>query len=218
MNAIGRPGPLLLAAFAVGLTACGDDPPPSPPDPPPAAPAAPAAGGAVAATGAAANPEGAAATPPSADPVRQALLAEIRKRPFRNEDFLESEVNRDPFRSFLSDFSGGQAVTTQYQVLLPKNSLEELRLIAIVGPPARRSQDSEGRGFTQPRAMFLDPSGMGIPVLRGDHISKADAKVTRIDAEKGKVYVEVKEDLGGGKTTRVERVIELHLGEEVGKP
>jgi Tfp pilus assembly protein PilP len=155
--------------------------------------------------------------PPPVDPVKAQLLAEVRKRGFRNEDFIESDANRDPFRCYLQDFAGGQAITTQYKILLPKYSLEELKLIAIVGPP---TVDSRGRTIrlahgrsAQERAMFLDPAQTGVSVVRGEHLSKADAKVTRIDSEKGKVYVELKEDLGAGKTRTVERVLELHQGE-----
>jgi type IV pilus assembly protein PilP len=185
----------------LALAACGDPEPTAPP-PKPAA---------TAAKGAATPPTiGQAATP--IDPAKAALLAELRKRPFKNADFVESEGNRDPFRSFLADFSGGQSITTQYKILLPKYSLDELKLIAIVGPPTR----GEGGGhYTQTRAMFLDPQGMGVSIVRGDHISKADAKVVRIETEKGKVYVELKEDAGGGKTRQVERALELHQSDSL---
>jgi hypothetical protein len=161
---------------------------------------------------------GAKAPPPAPiDPAKAELLAEVRKRGFRNEDFVEGEGNRDPFRCFLSNFAGGQAITTQYKILLPKYSLDELKLIAIVGPP---TVDSRGRTIrlahgrsAQERAMFLDPAQTGVSVVRGEHLSKADARVTRIDSEKGKVYVELKEELGAGKTRTVERVIELHQGD-----
>jgi hypothetical protein len=202
---------IALVAF-VGLAACGEDAPPQPPTQPPrpAAPVNPAA-----AAGAAAAP-----APPPADPAKTALRDELRKRPFKNEDFVESETNRDPFHSFLADFAGQQQITTQYKILLPKYALEELKLVAIVGPPTEdlggrtiAARDAAGGRYTQARAMFLDPSGFGTAVVRGDHVSKADAKVVRIESEKGKVYVELKEDLGGGKTRLLERVLELHQNE-----
>jgi type IV pilus assembly protein PilP len=207
----------LLGACGSGAESTGT------PDPIPAAPAgeAPAAPSGEAPAGGA---PGAAApgAPGSPEAVKKQLLADLRKRPFKNEDFAESDLNRDPFRSFLADFGGTQVITNtrQYKVLLEKFSLEELKLIAIIGPPTKEARgravpvrDLDGRGITQSRAMFLDPTGMGVPIVRGDHLSKADAKVVRIDSEKGKVYVEIKEDLGGGKTTTVERVVELHQGE-----
>ena len=62
-----------------------------------------------------------------------------------------------------------------------------------------------------PRAMFLDPSGLGISVQRGDHVSKADALVVRIAPDR--VFFNIEEDAGSGKTRTQERVIELHAGE-----
>ena len=68
-----------------------------------------------------------------------------------NEDFKESPTNRDPFRSFLTTFAAQVVnVKPQHRILLEKFALEELQLIAIVG----------GNG-TQPKAMFVDPTGTG---------------------------------------------------------
>jgi hypothetical protein len=176
---------------------------------------------------AAAHAEGAAA-PANAvsplqsqiDPAKEDLLAEVRTRKFKNEDFVEADTNRDPFRSFLSDFSGGPIITEkQYPILAPKYSLDELKLSMIVGPgteglkgASRIAHDAIGR-HVEPAAMFIDPTGMGVKVVRGNHLSKADAKVIRIEPDKSRVYVEIREDLGGGKSRPVERVLELHQGE-----
>jgi hypothetical protein len=207
---------LVGGALAVALIACGDTPQAPPPQPPP--PGAPP--GERPTPGA---PGAKQAPPPPVDPIKKALLDEVRKRAFRSEDFVESDANRDPFHSFLSDFSGGPSITTQYKILLPKYSLDELKLIAIVGPPTedlhgRSVPSRSGGGYTQARAMFLDPQGTGQSILRGDHFSKADARVMRIDSEKGKVFVELKEDLGSGKTRLVERVLELHQNEPAEGP
>src|SRR5262249_33542299 len=124
-----------VAALAVAL-GCGPDyanqpiPPRPPSQNPPPVVAQPGAPGAK------------PAPPKPIDPVKKALLDEVRRRSFRSEDFVESESNRDPFRSFLHDFAGGTTVTTQYKILLPKYSLDELKLIAIVGPP---TEDLHGR-------------------------------------------------------------------------
>ncbi len=204
----------LVLAPILGLAACGDsEPPPQENKPRPKSNAPVGGAPAPAAAAAAAAP----------DASKKALLDEVRKRTFKNDDFIESDFNRDPFRSFLNDFAGGQMVENkQYVIKLPKLSLDELKLIAIIGPPTEAiggktvpAQAGEEGTYAQARAMFLDPGGMGVPVVRGDHVSKTDAKVVRVDAEKGKVYVELKEDLGGGKTTLVERVIELHQNEVV---
>jgi hypothetical protein len=206
---------LACAALAAGLWSCGGDD--APPPPLKSAAALPVGGGGS--TPGAPGGKGAARGP--IDPQKAALLVEVRKHGFKSEDFTESESNRDPFRSYLTDFSGGPSINTQYKILLPKFSLDELKLIAIVGPPTEDVHGrsvlarGEGRGYTQARAMFLDPQGMGQSIVRGDHFSKSDAKVMRIDSEKGKVYVEVREELGNGKSRMVERVLELHQNEPV---
>ena len=62
--------------------------------------------------------------------------------------------------------------------------------------------------------MFVDPTGAGVTVLRGDHVSKADALVTRVAPDR--VFFQIEEDLGGGgKPKSIERVVELHAGENV---
>ncbi len=180
----------LVAALAA-FSACGDDakdraaPPPRPPPKPSAAQAA-------------ATP-GALAQAPDAS--KESLLAEVRKRQLTNDDFTESDTNRDPFRSYLAKFGPERPpIGKQHRVLLEKFSLDELKLVAIVA----------GDDVT-PRAMFVDPGGMGVLVKRGDHVSKADANVERIAPDR--VFFQIEEDAGGGKTRMVERVIELHEGE-----
>jgi len=206
-----------LVASLLVVSGCGDDAKTLPL--PSGAAAAPAAAPAASPSGTAQAPlPGQAAPGVEAD--KEALLAEVRNRKFKNEDFVESETNRDPFRSFLTDFSGGPTITTpQYEILAPKYSLDELKLAMIVGPPTEAVRDSlvpardVAGHHVEPRAMFIDPTGMGISVVRGKHLSKADAKVIRIEPDKGKVFVEIKEELGGGKSRMVERVLELHEGD-----
>jgi Tfp pilus assembly protein PilP len=143
---------------------------------------------------------------PGVEQSKEALLAEVRKRQLTNEDFKEAASSRDPFRSFLTTF-GTQVINVkpQHRILMEKYGLEELKLIAIVG----------GNGVP-PRAMFADPSGVGWTVMRGDHVSKADALVTRVAPDR--VFFQMKEDLGGGgKPKLTERVIELHANENIGQ-
>lgn len=181
---------LLGLGLALALGAgCSDEPPHRPPPPPSPAPkAAPAA------------PPGSpvAALQPGIDQSKEALLAEVRKRQLTSDDFKESPSNRDPFRSFLTTFAAQVVnVKPQHRILLDKFALEELKLIAIVG----------GNG-TQPRAMFVDPTGTGVSVVRGDHVSKADALVKRIAPDR--VFFQLEEDLGtGGKPRLTERMVEL---------
>ena len=189
-----------LVAAALLLAACSDAEKGSAPPPRPLG--APAPGTAA--------PPGSpvSALQPGVDQSKEALLAEVRKRQLTNDDFKESPSNRDPFRSFLTTFATQVVnVKPQHRILLEKFALEELKLIAIVS----------GNG-TQPKAMFVDPTGMGVGVVRGDHVSKTDALVTRVAPDR--VFFQMEEDLGGGngaKPKLSERVVELHAGENVGQ-
>jgi Tfp pilus assembly protein PilP len=171
------------------VAGCGDSPPPEPVPHPPK-PAAASQAGPV------------AQLAPTVEQSKEALLAEARKRQLTNEDFVESENNRDPFHSYLSTFAAQVVINKQHKILLEKFALDELKLIAIVG----------GEGSSM-KAMFVEPAppGAGVTVQRGDHISKADALVARIAPDR--VFVQIEEDAGGGKVKTTERVLELHAGE-----
>ena len=207
---------LAYAAYAaaalcglLGAAGCGDSekgqPPPwasSAAPPPKALPAA----GAASAT--------ATPAPLGDEQIRAAVLSKLKDRKWTNEDFIESESNRDPFHPYLVDIGQGEMPTPQYEILMSKYSLDEVKLQAIVGPP---TDQKGGRAIAhdshlQTRAMFVDPSGIGHSVVRGNHISKADAQVFRIDGEKYQVIVKLREELGNGKSREVERVIELYQG------
>lgn len=186
--------PLFVLPLFV-LIGCSDDKPTGPPPPP-----MPHAGMGPPPAAAAAGP-----AQPGVDQSKEALLAEVRKRQLTSDDFKESPSNRDPFRSFLTTFATQVVnVKPQHRIVLEKFALEELKLIAIVG----------GNGET-PKAMFVDPTGMGVTVVRGDHVSKVDALVTRVAPDR--VFFQLEEDLGnGGKPKLSERVVELHAGENIG--
>jgi hypothetical protein len=145
-----------------------------------------------------------AAMQPGVEQSKEAILAEVRKRQLSSEDFKESPENRDPFRSFLSTFATQVVnVKPQHRILAEKFALEELKLIAIV----------TGNDM-QARAMFVDPAGAGVQLVRGDHVSKSDALVERVAPDR--VFFQLEEDLGGGgKPKLVERVVELHAGENI---
>jgi hypothetical protein len=183
---------LLMSLVMVG---CGDDEPPAKPLPPkPAAPAPVAAAG---------TPVEALKAPTSVV-TADSLIAEARKRQLTAEDFKEADSNRDPFRNYLSVFAVQQNVVgpKQHKIVMQKFGLDEIKLVAIVA----------GDGVA-PKAMFVDPSGLGITIVRGDHVSKLDASVVRISPDK--VFFQYEEDAGGGKTKMIDRVIELHAGEVV---
>lgn len=185
-------GRVAMAAALMGaIVGCGDSGKPAAPPAkaPTAAPVVPAG-----------SPVAAVQAPPS-EP-KEALLAEVRKRQLSNEDFVESENNRDPFRSYLATFAVQTVVNRrQHKIILEKFSLDELKLIAIVS----------GEGETA-KAMFVDPGGLGVTVRRGDHMTKADATITRIAPDR--VFFQMEEE-DGGKVKTSERVIELHASEAV---
>jgi type IV pilus assembly protein PilP len=83
---------------------------------------------------------------------------------YGENDFVESDRNRDPFRSFATAFAdqGKKPVLNQRAVLLSQYAIEELKLVAI----------QTGGDF--PRAMVVDPTGRGWVVKRGDFIGRPD--------------------------------------------
>jgi len=179
---------LLLLALCVLLAASCDDkpktppakmpPPGAPPPPPGPPPGVPGAPGAPGAPVAAAQPS---KPPPE----------------LTDKDFAEGPANRDPFRTFLKEFNKPirQAAKQPRKVILPRYALDELKLIAVVS------------GGTRPRAMFRDPTGLGVTVKRGDYISKNAGKVKQILTDK--VVVEIEEQ-AEDKNTLVDRVIDLN--------
>lgn len=130
----------VLALVTLTLTACEekmmvDNRPPPGPAPPEAAAAA-------------ANPS--AAAPP-----------QVR---IEESDFVESDRNRDPFRSYARAFveENKGATRNQREVVLGDYSLDELKLIGIV----TRMQPA--------KAMLVDPTGKGHVIQRGQFIGRPD--------------------------------------------
>jgi type IV pilus assembly protein PilP len=83
---------------------------------------------------------------------------------YAENDFVESDKSRDPFRSFARLFLEQNARPTRVQrdVILPQYTIDELKLVAIV------------RGGDYPRAMFVDPNGKGWVIKRGDFFGRPD--------------------------------------------
>lgn len=79
---------------------------------------------------------------------------------YRDEDFVESIKNRDPFRSYTTAFEAKPPEDTQRMVIMPTTSIEEMQLIAIV------------MGTPRPKAMLLDPMQVGHVVERGNYIGR----------------------------------------------
>lgn len=86
------------------------------------------------------------------------------KMDFQDEDFVESEQNRDPFRSFAELFAGKLDGPRQGQrrVVLEAYSIDELKLVGIVSR------------INPAKAMLVDPQGQGHVVHRGDFVGKAE--------------------------------------------
>jgi type IV pilus assembly protein PilP len=155
-------------------------------------------------------------TPP---PVRTAPAAssagglppELKGPEYTENDFVESDRNRDPFRSFLvQQQPANKESLNQRKVELAQYSLDELKLIAIV------------QGSDQPRAMFLDPTGKGTVVYKGTFMCRPE--VVHLGGSNGTEYqlnwrvdriregdvVLIREDLTQPAIPPATRVIPLH--------
>jgi Tfp pilus assembly protein PilP len=144
-----------------------------------------------------------AAAAPANDPAARA--AALRRKTLKDLDFVDSDdSNRDPFKSFMSLFvDKGTPKLRQVPAVFEKFALEELALIAIVS------------GDAQPRAMFRDPGGLGQTIKRGDYLSKAGARVTKILSDR--VILEITEMTASGEPRALEKAILVNPEEEAQK-
>lgn len=140
------------------------------------------------------------------EPVKKAPVAAPTKKPkapvkaemeLTEIDFIERIDNRDPFHSFILKVAAGsrRSDRRQRKVVLKRYALDELKLIAVI------------TGQTRPLAMFRDPKGLGVPVKRGDYISKSEGKVKQILADKVIVEIEASAE---SKRSKSDKVIPLH--------
>lgn len=143
-------------------------------------------------------------------------LPALPPRTFRDTDFVESELNRDPFRSFVPEVAKGgpKPVATQRKVLMPNTPINNVRLIAIV------------TGLAQPRAMIVDEKGVGYVATRGDFVGQAEVVQSggtenlavslnwRVDRIRENEIVLAREDPTGPNRPPLTRVIALHEAEE----
>ena len=130
---------------------------------------------------------------------------------YQDEAFVESDANRDPFRSYATMFERRAVEAPQRTVKMPTTGIEQMRLIAIVS------------GVARPRAMLVDPVGVGHVVERGDFIGRAEVvqagtgaegmPVTlnwRVDRIRPNEVVLSREDPTAPDRTPLTRVIPLH--------
>jgi hypothetical protein len=189
----------LVTAMVALASACGGEeitvggPPPAPTTAPAPTPTTPA------------TPDPAAAPEEAATPVPTLPT-------YRDEDFVEADANRDPFRNFAFLFvpRGPTERPTQRRVLMDATSVDEMHLIAIIS------------GVANPSAMLLDGSGTGHTVHRGDYVGRAEYVSTggadsvpitlnwRVDRISPTEVVLSREDPGSPDQVGLTRVLPLH--------
>lgn len=83
---------------------------------------------------------------------------------YRDEEFVEADTNRDPFRNYAASFraTGPDIVRGGREVKMPNTSIEEMRLIGLV------------TGVANPRAMLIDRQGVGHVVRRGEYLGRSE--------------------------------------------
>jgi type IV pilus assembly protein PilP len=149
--------PILLTTAVAFAAACGDETEVAPPSPPRGS-ASPAGSGSADRSAKAAPSASAAADAGAPDAASPVLTIE-----FEESDFVESDESRDPFRSFAALFMNQAKARTvvQRKVSASQYALDELKLAGII----TRSG---------PRAMVIDPVGLGWVLQQGDYVGKPE--------------------------------------------
>jgi hypothetical protein len=189
---------LMLLALALG--GCGEEtiavgPPPTP------APTAP--------------------RPPAPTPPSDAEVAPTGPTAltYRDEDFVEAETNRDPFRAYTNIFSPTRVrEVVQRDVIMRHTPIDEMHLIAIVS------------GVANPSAMLVDREGTGHTVHRGDYVGSVEVVQTggaesvpvqlnwRIERIRPDAIVLTRDDPTAPNRPPLTREIALHDPSESGEP
>lgn len=157
--------------------------------------------------------------PPGAPPAaagasgEQSASGELKELVFKDEDFVESLSNRDPFRSYTGAMRAEAPDEIQRRVIMPTTGIEEMRLIALV------------TGMPQPKAMLVDPAGVGHVVQRGDYVGRpkiiqATGSVSmtlnwRVDRIRDNEVVLTQQDPSDPTRSALTKIIPLH--EEVAR-
>ena len=138
-------------AAAIGLVAgCSSAPVTAPPPPPPQR------------------------TTPTAVASVAAVLPVPRGLDYNENDFIESDRNRDPFRPFSAPVEGPKQLQNQREVKLAQYSVDELKLEGII------------HGGDGSSAMFVDPTGKGHFLRRLDYLCRPD--VVHVGGANGTEY------------------------------
>jgi type IV pilus assembly protein PilP len=137
---------------------------------------------------------------------------------YQEEDFVETETSRDPFRAFVDIFVAQTQATTKTKrpVVLEEFTLDELKLIGIVG----RIQPA--------KAMLLDPNGEAKVVHRNDYVGRAERVQVgttsaefeinwRVDSIRDGDIVLVREDPTNPDVPSATRVLALRPEDEKGQ-
>ena len=134
---------------------------------------------------------------------------------FQESNFVESDRSRDPFRNFAQAFveEARGEVKSQREAVLEQYAIEQLKLVAIVA------------GIHPEKAMFVDPSGVGHVVMRGQFLGRATVVQPsggvgaayevnwRIDRIRGMDVVLVRDDPANPDVPSSTRVIPLRTDE-----
>jgi type IV pilus assembly protein PilP len=111
----------------------------------------------------------------SASASASARPPELKGPEYTENDFVESDHNRDPFHSFVVQTAPTEARTQNTRPVEIKDfSVEELKLVAIVQAPDK------------PRAMFVDPTGKGTIVYRGTFLCRPE--IVHVGGPSGREY------------------------------
>jgi type IV pilus assembly protein PilP len=188
---------VLVGLAALLLVACEDDSTPR-----------------SAGRGSSTAPGGAKTVGGGADPAAAAPPEEITVS-YTDDDFVESERNRDPFRSYVTEFKAKSVAEVQRQVVMPSTAIEEMKLIAII------------TGTAQPKAMLVDPLGVGYVVERGVYVGRpqviqATGSVSmtlnwRVDRIRDNEVVLTRQDPTDPTRPPLTRIIPLHTDDEVAR-
>ncbi|HEX6244285.1 MAG TPA: pilus assembly protein PilP [Polyangiales bacterium] len=157
--------------------------------------------------GGAAAPAAAPAAPASS---AAAAAGNLSVPNYRDSDFVESDRNRDPFRSFANELKAKAPIVAQRAVIMPNTPVDSMKLIAIIS------------GINQPRAMLVDEKGVGYVTARGDFVGRADvvqgggseslpiALNWRVDRIREDEIVLAREDPSAPNRPPLTKVIPLH--------